>query len=304
MYVVSDDEQLLLAATYYGFPAVQLDDAARLPGGANVLLLLQHDLVSVGLRRMFREAKVLLATIGSFDPSPEAALYTQRLAMVTDYAAACARGRRWIEELRTETGRLTFFGPETGTPEGAEAPTHLVCSLAEQLNTDAWTTPTIKQGQWVGVGSYCEVSITTRPSAGARACFSLDGTIVAHGVLAARDPRFTEVGDARIRQAGRLRAELARRAPMTLRFEDGVLTRLTARGEDFTDDVAQVTNPDHGLRALELGIGTNQSVLPRVKWAINSQLNEGAGPVHIGLGEGITGAHMDFIVADAGHCFQ
>jgi hypothetical protein len=35
----------------------------------------------------------------------------------------------------------------------------------------------------------------------------------------------------------------------------------------------------------------------------NSQLNEGAGPVHLGFGDGMTGAHMDFVVAECTHRF-
>ena len=53
-----------------------------------------------------------------------------------------------------------------------------------------------------------------------------------------------------------------------------VRTGVRAGGRDFTDAVRDVTNPDHGLQALELGIGTNQCVLPEVRWQVNSQLNE------------------------------
>jgi hypothetical protein len=77
-----------------------------------------------------------------------------------------------------------------------------------------------------------------------------------------------------------------------------------ADGEDFTDAVREATNPQYELHALELGIGTNMGLLPRVDWTYNSQMNEGAGLVHLGVGEGITGAHMDFIVADGEHRFE
>jgi hypothetical protein len=119
----------------------------------------------------------------------------------------------------------------------------------------------------------------------------------------ARDRHFSEVGDVRIRAADKLRGELVAAAPITLRLDHGVLTEVSAADRDFTDAVREVTNPEHRLQALELGIGTNQSVLPEVKWQINSQLNEGAGPVHLGFGEGVTGAHMDFIVAESNHRF-
>lgn len=46
------------------------------------------------------------------------------------------------------------------------------------------------------------------------------------------------------------------------------------------------------------------NLLPLVDWELNSQLNEGAGTLHLGFGEGMTGAHMDFVVAECEHRFQ
>jgi hypothetical protein len=295
IYVVSDDEWLRQAGSYYGLTSVPLTDAESLPHGANVVLFLRHQLVSAQVRRMFLNARVLTVPIASFDDSLDAALYTQKLAMLTDYEAACTRARYWIDGLTNNRGSVVFHDRD-GT-------TQLLCSLADDLTADAHLVPVIDVGQWISVGSYCEISITARPAKGRRP-FSLNGVATASGVLVARDPRCTEAGDARIRAAARLREELTARVPITLHLEDSILTRVTAGGKNFTTELCQVTNPDHNLHALELGIGTNQDLLPHVNWTVNSQLNEGVGPVHLGFGEGITGAHMDFIVPDGGHEFR
>jgi hypothetical protein len=97
---------------------------------------------------------------------------------------------------------------------------------------------------------------------------------------------------------------MAARAPIVIKFEGGLAVSITAGGEDFTEAVNQATNPEYELHPLELGIGTNLKLLPHVEWHYNSQLNEGAGAVHIGFGEGVTGAHMDFIVAESEHFFE
>lgn len=295
IYVVSDDEWLCQAGSYYGLTDVPLADAADLPHGANVVLFLRDQLVSARVRRMFLHARVLTVPIASFDGSLDAALYTQKLTMLTDYEAACARARYWIESLTHNTGPVVFHD--------AAGTTQLVCSLADDLTADAHVVPVIDVGKWISVGSYCEISITARPAKGRRP-FCLNGVATASGVLVARDPRCTEAGDARIRAAARLREELTAHAPITLHLEDSILTRVTAGGRNFTTELCEVTNPDHGLHALELGIGTNQDLLPHVNWTVNSQLNEGVGPVHLGFGEGVTGAHMDFIVPDGGHEFR
>jgi hypothetical protein len=304
IYLVTDDESLAMAATYQGLSALLLADAAKLPRGANVVLVLRHSLVTVGIRRMFRDARVLLVPIASFDTSLKAALYTQKLTMLTDYSSALSLSRYWAESIETQAGPLIFSDTTPGEDTAGIGKTHLICSLGDDINADAWLEPKIGTGQWISVGTLCEFSMTAPSSADWCSAFVIDGTAVASGVLVARDSRFSEAGDARIQAAQRLQVELAARSPITLQLDAGVLTSVRAGGEDFTDAVREVTNPEHGLHTLELGIGTNQSVLPHVDWKFNSQLNEGAGAVHLGFGEGITGAHMDFVIAESGHQFQ
>lgn len=298
IYAVSDDEALLQAASGYGLIGIPMDEADDLPTGGNVVLFLRYHLLSKEIRRRFRKVKVLFVPISSFDTGLDPALYTLRLTLLTDYAAAIARTRYWIGEL-SKPDPITFASK---APCSAGEPgMRLVCTLANDLTLDAWTSPTIGAGQWVSVGSYCEIALTTRPVPERPRPFTIDGTAVVSGVLAARDPRFDEAGDVRIRAANELRRELQERAPVVLRLKGGILSDLRADGEDYTEALREVTNPDYGLHALELGLGTNQHVLPHVDWAVNSQLNEGVGPVHIGFGDGMTGAHMDFVVADVAH---
>jgi hypothetical protein len=319
IYSVSDCEWLGIAAAYYGLESVSLADAAKLPSEANVVLLLRNSQVNSGLRKTLASARVLVIPISSFDPSLEAALYTQRLVTITDYQAACAQGRYWVDNLTNQAGPLVF---SIGDTDGTELPeraghtdqadhsccccagprTQLVCSFSDHLTVAAWLEPVLEPGHWVSVGSLCEVALRTGSHEQPHK-FSLDGTALASGVLVARDRHCTPAGDARVRAAAELRRTLVAAAPITLRLDDGVLTEVRAGGQDFTDAVREVTNPGHGLRAIELGLGTNYNVLPEVRWQINSQLNEGAGPVHIGFGDGVTGPHMDFIVRDATHRF-
>jgi hypothetical protein len=302
IYAVTDCEWLEVAAAYYGLTGLTLADSSKLPPEANVVLLLRHTLVSSDLRKQFPRAKVLVVPITSFDPALEAALYTQKLVMHTDYRSACALGRYWVDNIKNQAGPLVYTDDAEETGDGRER-TELTCSFSDDLNAAAVLEPAIGPGQWISVGSFCELSLTIPASHDRPHQFSLDGTAVASGVLVARDRHCSDVGNTRIRAADKLRSELVAAAPISLRLDGGVLTEVRAAGQDFTDAVREVTNPEYGLQALELGIGTNQGVLPEVKWQINSQLNEGAGPVHLGFGEGITGAHMDFIVAASNHRF-
>jgi hypothetical protein len=302
IYAVSDDEWMGVAAAYYGLRPVSLDDAEKLPPGVNIVLFLRNELVSVDVRKKLGHHRVLVVPIASFDSSLEAALYTQKLVTLTDYDDVRNRVAYWADSLRNKEGALVFSNSPPG--DGADSGTHLVCRLAENLRAAAWTDSEIGAGDWISVGLICEFSLTAPSAKDWYGAFVIDGRAVASGVLVARDSRYTEAGDARIRAAQRLRDEMTAKGPVDLRIENGVLTSARAGGEDFTSALLEATNPEYGLHVLELGIGTNQSVLPHVNWSINSQLNEGAGPVHIGFGEGVTGAHIDFVVEDAEHEFK
>lgn len=302
IYAVSDDESMGTAAAYYGLSPVSLDEAEKLPQGSNVALFLRNELVTADARKKLRHARVLVVPIASFDSSLEAALYTQKLVMVTDYHDVRAKIAYWADSLRNKEGALVFSAPPG--PNGADSGTYLVCRLAENLKADAWTDSEIGIGAWISVGLICEFSLTAPSTKDWYGAFVIDGHAVASGVLVARDARYTEAGDARIRAAHGLRDEMTANGPIDLRIENGILTSARAGGEDFTGALLEATNPEYELHVLELGIGTNQSVLPHVKWSMNSQLNEGAGPVHIGFGEGMTGAHIDFVVEHAEHEFK
>jgi hypothetical protein len=302
IYAVSDDEWMRVAAAHYGLRPVSLDAAESLPPSANVVLFLRNQRITAEERKNLIHTRVLVVPIASFDSSLEAALYTQKLVTLTDYDDVRDQTAYWADRLRNEDGALVFSSSPYG--DGTDSGTQLVCRLAENLRAEAWTDSEIGVGDWISIGTICEFSLTAPSTKDWYGAFVIDGCAVTSGVLVARDGRCTEAGDARIRSAHRLRDEMTANGPISLRIENGILTSARGGGADFTETLLEATNPEYGLHVLELGIGTNKSVLPYVNWSVNSQLNEGAGPVHIGFGEGVTGAHIDFIVQDAEHDFK
>jgi hypothetical protein len=300
IFAVADDALLGQAAAEQGLKYVPLDQAEELAAGANVVLLLQHHMISKRIRLVFKHHSVLVVPIASFDGSPGSARYTLGMTLLTNWVLAADMASYWIERLREGAGQVVF-----GSPEPALADTmRLVCSLGPALTVDAWPRAVIGAHDWVSVGSCCELSVTKQPGRTGADTFSMAGTAHASGVLAALDPRCTEAGEKRFEEARELRAEMIRLGTIRLEMKDNVLAGVTAGGRDLTGELLSATNPDHGLQALEFGIGTNRAVLRWVDWRVNSQLNEGAGVMHIGFGEGITGAHMDFVVADCEHHFR
>lgn len=285
--VVSDDAVLCEHLTRQGVTALPLRPGLNVADGAHVILALCHQLVSRSVRRQFSNAAVLVLPIHSFDDSAEAIIYTMSLAFTTDYEDACRRNRRWVELLRNKPdGVLRFVGPRTD----------LRCRLQERLRVNTSLELVVNPGEWVSIADYCEVSVTAPSQADWLGAFVIDGYAEAVGVLVAEDSRVTPAGQERIRRAKALRRELVREGPVQIVVEGGILRSAIVDGVDRSGEVADVTNPDYSLHTLELGLGSNPSVASQVDWMMNSQLNEGVGQVHLGYGEGITGAHMDFVI--------
>jgi hypothetical protein len=299
IYAVADEDMLANIAGEFGCIPRRLEDIPTIPSGANVLLFLERTFITVQLRRALGSAAVFVVPISSFDSGLDAALYTQQLVFRTNYTAACARNKGWLESITNEPGPLLFAseGPADGMPY-----TDLTCRLGDDLRADTCLDPQVKAGDWMSVGSYCEFALVATSIDDSRS-FDINGVVQVAGVLVAQDARATPAGAARCREGRRLREAMAASGPISLTMENGRVASVSAGTENYTEALLAVTSPEYGRNLLELGIGTNHDILPWVDWSVNSQLNEGAGPLHLGFGDGITGAHVDFLVRDCTHRF-
>lgn len=300
IYAVTDEDGLCADAAELGCRPVLLADLGNLPVGANVVLFLERTLITVELRRALASAAVLVVPISSFDPDINVGLYTQQLTFRTNYTATCARNRDWVESIAGQSGPLVFTAAAS---EDGNSRTDLTCWLGNDLRGETCLKPQLGVGDWVSVGTYCEVALVAT-SFGDSKSFDVSGTADIAGVLVGQDGRATTEGSVRALAGRRLRETMVARGPITLSLEDGKLASVQAGDEDFTEPLLEVISPEYDRYLLELGLGTNGDILPWVNWSLNSQLNEGVGPVHLGFGDGVTGAHVDFLVKDCVYRFR
>lgn len=287
--VVTDEPRLVEELAAHGLPALPWSPELRMDAGANVVVALCHRMGSKAIRSQFSDCRVLAVPIHSFDDSLAGIMYTVSLVFATDFVDTTRRNNEWIDRLRYEPdGVFDFTGPGTD----------LHCTLGENMRVDTSLDVEIGPGEWVSVGNYCEVSLTPSSSTEWHSSFVMDGCVEAVGVLVAEDSRAGQDAEAvaRIAEARRLQVEMVERGPVRLEIEGGRLRAAIVDGEDRTAEIAEATNPRYDLHATELGLGTNPGIGPLVDWRFNSQINEGVGMIHLGFGEGITGAHMDFVV--------
>jgi hypothetical protein len=95
--------------------------------------------------------------------------------------------------------------------------------------------------------------------------------------------------------ARRIAGRVARAGGVLVDVEDSRMTSARCDdGSDILDDLLACVGDD-GDKIVEFSFGTNSDIDGALDWSVNSQINEGASGVHIALGDGVTGAHVDFV---------
>lgn len=90
-----------------------------------------------------------------------------------------------------------------------------------------------------------------------------------------------------------LRGEVASKQAL-LKVSNNVVRSFKVDGRDYIDLIQRAAGP-RGANLTEFAIGVNRAVTPLVDFSINSQMNEGVSGVHVAVGDGTTGYHIDFL---------
>jgi len=77
-------------------------------------------------------------------------------------------------------------------------------------------------------------------------------------------------------------------------IEDNTITSLKINGNEHVKFLDLAAGP-RGLKLTEFAIGVNDTITNIIDYKINSQLNEGINGVHIAIGDGSSGYHIDFL---------
>lgn len=296
---VSDDDALVGWLAGLGLPAQGWADA-RHQRHAAVVLIATAEWDAPGddrrdIQEEFAPAQVLWVPLSSFDASFEAATYTLSLLLASDPGRAVGRNRTWTDLYSNYEGPFRFTGPGTD----------ITCELRESLILATRLPLRLSGGEWDSIGNYFEVNIEYdqheryRDRTGGEA-FLADGHLAVEGLAAARHRRMAP-GEMPMFDAGaELVAEVgASGKPVVLELEDAFLRACWVGDDDLSGTIQELTNPRYDGRCLEYAVGTNHEIKPYVDWSLNSQLNEGVGGLHFGIGDGMTGVHMDFISSTA-----
>lgn len=287
--LLCDTSEVAAAAVRLGWPDVRrvdrLDPAVAPPDVALLLTTNPETLHDEQLQRLLATSRVLYLGLQAFDASLRAAVYTLATLRRCDFAAAVRRNCRWLRRLAREQTLCFASGPSRQA--------RLSVVPADEVDFGTVDTAELAPGSLIAAGAYFEVELEGFGSAPRP--FRVDGELVADGVLYALADDFP--GDRGVARARGQRAfAAAQPGGLALRVEENrVVACRAADGRSLLPALAAAT--DGNLTLTECSIGTNR--LRRPDFSINAQINEGAGGIHVGLGGGEQGLHLDFIASRA-----
>lgn len=285
--VMADDQEFLKRVNDSGLATEDLGTATRMP--TNVVAISFSD---SGAKRVFEladqnhDCRCVFCAAHVFDNSLEAALYSLDLMKKSDFRAAAA-GQKPALDLMQEADALRFNGENSS---GRVELDHSVDPYG--LNEETLS------GAFVhSVAEFFEVHYAHVDSSAA--CpFTLNGHLSISGILSVMRPTGELPYEGVEADVRRLVADVASANRCQLDVDDNRIRSFMVDGQERVALLDKLAGK-RGAVLTEFAIGVNKSIGGAVDYAINSQLNEGVDGIHVAVGDGSTGFHIDFLCPGA-----
>ncbi|WP_427924385.1 hypothetical protein [Streptomyces sp. cg40] len=240
------------------------------------------------LRDVFARSSVLWISLASFSGELDVAKYAIERFADIDLSGAVAANRRVITQLLLARDEVRMSGPGTD----------LVIRLPEVLQLSSRTRTELLPDEHSTIGNYFEVAMSPTDLAGqVDSELVVSGTLRVDSVLVAKHRELRGERADHFAVAKQIAADMRKACPLYVTIEDN---RFVGGFGPWADGIHATSGREYGGAVTELAIGTGLLDPARVDWSLNCLLNEGAAGIHLGVGNGLTGMHFDFISTEAG----
>jgi hypothetical protein len=286
---ISDQQYVVNHLSTKGLPALHLGAVRSTPPARVVLLGCGTGLMpQQEVYALFAHSRVLWVPLGAFDPTADAARYSVDLLLRTDLAKSTAANAKWKHILSRLDRPLAVACDRSSAlfriEAGAAPPQGLIDPVIEG-----------PPGQsWVSIAEYLEVDISSNPAPGSvEPAYAMEGTFWAEGLCVAHDGALPHASP-QLERARELAQRVVKAGGVLACIQETNLISALCDGQDISAELIACAG-DSGPQVIEFAFGTNHDITDHLDWSINSQLNEGALGVHFGIGDGVSGAHIDFV---------
>lgn len=235
--------------------------------------------------REFRNTRVLLLPQVAFATDENTSIYSVENLLNSDFDYAVSQHHEWYSILAEASQPLCFADKEDS---------YLTCHLSESIELSTIDDITLEIDDPRSVAEYFEIALENRcnetNSFTVNGCFEIQGVLMAKGVdfnLINYDVCFAKD-----------LVELVSNSSSTRIFiQNNRITSILIDGTEYLSCFIDLIGEDKVRlpNVTEFAIGLNYRIRDGVKWCFNSQLNEGIQGLHLGIGDGQTGFHIDLI---------
>ncbi|MGX9887878.1 hypothetical protein [Streptomyces sp. NPDC002276] len=239
------------------------------------------------LRDIFARSSVLWISLASFSGELGVAKYAVERFSEIDLIGAVAANRRVISQLLLAREEVRMSGPGTD----------LTIRLPEVLQLSSRTRAELFSDEHSTIGNYFEVAMSPTDLAGqVDSELVVSGTLRMDSVLVAKHRELQGERAEHFAAAKEIADDMRKACPLDVTIEDN---HIVDGFGPWADGIHATSGREYGGAVTELAIGTGLLDPARVDWSLNCLLNEGAAGIHLGVGNGLTGMHFDFISTEA-----
>lgn len=280
--IISDSEDFLRECAHLGFNTANISEIEKLPKNS-IIFSFSNDAAKLtfDIAKNTKNKKSVFCATQVFEPSLASALYCLELLLSSNFEHALCTQRSVLNMLNSNE---SFFlsGNDADARVTIFPHAQPYALLAEDIEHDFVQS----------VAEFFEVHYAhMNPQ---ESCpFSFSGTLKIAGILTVlRKPNPTLPEG--LKTSLKWLSDRISEEGAFLSVEDNIITSLKVKNEEHIK-LLDLAAGSRGLKLTEFAIGVNEAIAPSIDYKINSQMNEGISGVHLAIGDGSSGYHIDFL---------
>jgi hypothetical protein len=280
--IVADSEDFLRECALLGFNTTNIFELEKLPKNSVVFSFSNNAAkMTFDLAKSTERKKSIFCATQVFEPSVPAALYSLKLMLSSNFEHAL-RTQRCVLNMLNSNESFSLTGNDADAQVSIFPHAQPYALLAEDVSHDFVHS----------VAEFFEVHYAhMNPK---DPCpFSFTGTLNIAGILTVlrkANPTLPEGLKTSLQWlSDRVSGEGA-----LLSIKDNTIHSLKIKSEEHVK-LIDLAAGSRGLKLTEFAIGVNECIAANIDYTINSQMNEGISGVHLAIGDGSSGYHIDFL---------
>jgi len=284
--LLTDCEQLITHARNNAINALLIKDLDTLPANSVCITFSREATESLlSLAGRCRSGRAIFTQAHAFDPTLENGIYTLDLICASDYRLAMCKQEQLLA-LLDDHCQLRLSGQGSNGRLDIRKGAAPYAMIEEDIQAS--------QGSYIfPLAELLEVHYTHMNPDEPRS-FTLEGQFRIAGILSARGYHDPSIPRRLIAALANLSQQVATHGATAV-IKDSQVHSFLVGERDYCDLLSEATGP-RGLHLTECAFGVNASIADKIDYRFNSQLNEGIEGLHIAVGDGRHGYHIDMLM--------